>query len=361
MLERSAGGQIGADAEVRLAQILDQHVAVLSLQQPRDFAAARQRHEREGVIVHGVGVDEASAVAQPHFVVAPSHRDAGRDDRADARRRRRNRCGTRASRSARMMPRCAKPRAPPPDSTRPTPRRVSRRATLPKSAGVDDVMMQGCRHAFQPTGGRIRFEAPLMQQRQFDARAACDRRLGDAAGPWARSGRRPVRPAESHPPGGSTAESNPRRPNSPRKPHSRSILRCDRTSRPYAWWRAHPKPARFGPRSEVHRPSGSPNPPHRLRRYWARWRTRAPASVCIPGDCCAAGGARTAAPAPAKNAWIEPRCDPIPRSARSSSSLSRSATTVALRCSLEQPAGFADQLAALDLGGQSGFCRRFDA
>ena len=41
-----------------------------------------------------------------------------------------------------MTPKCAKPRAPPPESTRPTPRRVSRRATLPEISAIDDVVVQ---------------------------------------------------------------------------------------------------------------------------------------------------------------------------------------------------------------------------
>src|SRR5665213_830353 len=125
-----AGSEVGADAQVRPAQILDQHVAVLAFEQTRDLASPGQGDQWKGVIIDRVGVDETSAIAQFHLLIAPADRDAGRDDGPYA--------GAAYevdghARNARITPRCAKPRAPPPDSTSPTPRRVSRRATRLKS------------------------------------------------------------------------------------------------------------------------------------------------------------------------------------------------------------------------------------
>jgi hypothetical protein len=104
MLECAPVVRLALTQKVRLRKSSISAFAVLALEQPRHLAAARQRDQRKGVVVDGVGVDEAAAVALPHFLIAPTHGDAGGDDGADA--------GAAdeidrhpASRSARMMPR----------------------------------------------------------------------------------------------------------------------------------------------------------------------------------------------------------------------------------------------------------------
>ncbi len=85
-------------------------------------------------------------------------------------------------------PRCAKPRAPPPDNTSPTPRRVRRRATQAEIGGLDDVVMQRHRQPVEPAGCRACLERSVVQQRKVDASAAFDRRVRDALRPWSAIG-----------------------------------------------------------------------------------------------------------------------------------------------------------------------------
>ncbi len=63
MLDRARRIEIGAQAEERRTQVLDEHIAILAFEEPRYFAAARERDQRERVVVHRIAVDETAAVA----------------------------------------------------------------------------------------------------------------------------------------------------------------------------------------------------------------------------------------------------------------------------------------------------------
>ena len=91
--------------------------------------------------------------------------------------------GTRASRNALMTPRWAKPRAPPPDRTSPTPAPGQEPREPAEIRAVDDVVMLDHRRCAQPSRGGACFNAFIMHQGKLDSRAAGQGRIGEAAWP----------------------------------------------------------------------------------------------------------------------------------------------------------------------------------
>ena len=171
MLDGARRVEIGAQAEERGAQVLDEHIAVLALEEPCHLAAARQRDPREGIVVHRIAVDEAAPVAQPHFLLAPAHRDARGDDSSDAR------AADEIDRHPRLAQRLhdaqvreAARTAAGQHETHTAPRDESCRAA--EIRGVGDVVMLRDRQGLQPAARGAGNEAALMQQHELDRRAA---------------------------------------------------------------------------------------------------------------------------------------------------------------------------------------------
>ena len=81
----AAGGQVGGNAEERLGQFLDAHVAEMLAQEVGDLLAAHHRDQGQREIRQRIGFDEGFAHARGQFLDAPFERDAGGDDRAHAR------------------------------------------------------------------------------------------------------------------------------------------------------------------------------------------------------------------------------------------------------------------------------------
>jgi hypothetical protein len=72
-----AGGQVRRHAEERQWQVLDLAIAELSAQQPRNLAPRDQRHQRQGVVIQGVGINEGAAEAFDQFLMRPFPRHTG--------------------------------------------------------------------------------------------------------------------------------------------------------------------------------------------------------------------------------------------------------------------------------------------
>ena len=120
----AAGGEVRGHAEEGQRQVLDVDVAELAAQQHADLAAGHQRHERQRVVRERIGVDEGALEALHQLVVAQSEATPAARMPPMLVPPTRS-IGTPCSRSARTTPMCAKPRAPPPESTSPTARPVS--------------------------------------------------------------------------------------------------------------------------------------------------------------------------------------------------------------------------------------------